>query len=122
MRKTGLSYVKMKIYNKEQSKFEEINLLVDSGSVYTWIYENTLKNLGIVPIGSRVFKTIEGRDIKRRIGEAVLEYEGEKRTNVVVFGNKNDAEVLGVVALENFGLEMDPITKKLKKAETLFAI
>jgi predicted aspartyl protease len=32
----------------------------------------------------------------------------------VVFAEKGDAEVLGVTALETLGLEVDPVTGKLK--------
>jgi predicted aspartyl protease len=51
-----------------------------------------------------------------------MEHMNEKATRMVVFADKGDAQVLGVDALEGLGLEVDPITKQLKKAEALLAL
>jgi predicted aspartyl protease len=40
----------------------------------------------------------------------------------VVFGIDKDAGVLGVHALEGLGLEVDPITKELKKVDAILAV
>lgn len=45
-----------------------------------------------------------------------------RATTIVVFGLEGDAEVLGVYTLEGLRLEVDPITKRLKRAEVLLAI
>lgn len=118
----GLSHATIRVFNKGRSKSKEVSLLVDTGSVYTWINGDALKDLQIIPTGSRKFKTIEGRIIKREIGEAVVEYDKERVTTVVVFGFKEDGEVIGVHALEGLGLEVDPTTKELRKVEAILAI
>jgi len=41
---------------------------------------------------------------------------------MVVFITEKDVEVLGVDALEGLGLEVDPTTKQLIKAEALLAL
>ena len=46
---------------------------------------------------------------------------GEKATRLVVFGEENDAQVLGTEALEGLGFEVDPTTKHLKKVEAFIA-
>lgn len=51
-----------------------------------------------------------------------MEYDGKRATTVVVFGVKKDVEVLGLHALEGLALEVDPITKKLKRAEAILAV
>ena len=81
-----------------------------------------LEKLGVKPMGRRGFRTIEGRIIERYIGEAVIECLGEKATCIVVFAEEDDVEVLGVTALENLALELDSITKQLKKAEAVLAL
>jgi len=58
----------------------------------------------------------------RNVGEAVIECLGERATSIVVFAEKDDVEVMGVVALESLALEVDPITKQLKKSESLLAL
>jgi hypothetical protein len=46
----------------------------------------------------------------------------EKATRMVVFAEKDDPEILGIDALEGPRLEVDPITKQLRKAEALLAL
>ena len=52
------------------SKLVELEILVDTGSTYTWIRSERLKEIGIRPMDKRRFKTIEGKIIEREIGEA----------------------------------------------------
>lgn len=99
-----------------------MELLVDTGSTYTWIPKKILKKLGLKPKTVRRLKTIDGKLLNRSIGEAVISYMGEQATRMVVFAEEKDAKVLGVDALEGLGLEVDPITKQLKKTEALLAI
>ena len=38
----------------------------------------------------------------------------------VVFGEKSDVPVIGITTLEILGLEIDPLTRRLKPTEYLF--
>ncbi|MCP8315744.1 MAG: retroviral-like aspartic protease family protein [archaeon] len=104
------------------SKSEQVELLVDTGSTYTWVSNAMLKRLNVEAKTARKFKTIDGRLLERRVGEVIIECMREKATRMVVFAEKGDAEVLGVDALEGLGLEVDPITRQLRKAEALLAL
>jgi len=106
----------------EVSKQLDLELLVDTGSTYTWIRRSRLDRLDFKPMVKWKFKTIEGRIIERDIGEAIVECLGEKVTSIVAFGEESDAEVLGVYALEGLRLEVDPISRGLKKSEALLAL
>ncbi|MGC8998901.1 MAG: hypothetical protein ACP5JW_05855 [Candidatus Bathyarchaeia archaeon] len=99
-----------------------MRLLVDTGSAYSWVKKSRLEELGIKPMTRWRFKTIDGKIIEREIGEAIIECLNERATRIVVFANESDAEVLGVDALEGLRLELDPVTKVLKKVEALFAL
>lgn len=118
----GHTLAKVTLRNPDVSKTEQIELLVDTGSTYTWVSSALLKKLGVEEKTMRRFKTINGRMLDRKVGEIIIEYLDEKATRMVVFAEKGDAEVLGVDALEGLGLEVDPITKQLKKAEALLAL
>ena len=113
---------KVMLHSPDMSRSEQIELLVDTGSTYTWVSNVTLERLNVKAKTTRKFKTIDGRLLERKIGEVIMEYMNEKATRMVVFADKGDAEVLGVDALEGLGLEVDPITKQLKKAEALLAL
>jgi len=118
----GHTRAKVTLYSPDISKSEQIELLVDTGSTYTWVSGIVLKRLNIEAKTARRFKTIDGRLLERKVGEAIIEYMNEKATRMVVFADRGDAEVLGVDALEGLGLEVDPITKQLRKAEALLAL
>ncbi|WP_252900964.1 hypothetical protein [Vulcanisaeta sp. JCM 14467] len=68
------------------------------------------------------FRTIEGRVIERDIGEVIIESMGERATTIVVFAQEGDAEVLGAYSLEGLRLEVDPVTRQLKKVKALLAL
>jgi len=110
------------LHSPDMSKSEQIELLVDTGSTYTWVSSVVLEKLNVEAKTARKFKTMDGRLLERKVGEVLIEYLNEKATRMVVFADKGDAEVLGVDALEGLGLEVDPITKQLRKAEALLAL
>ena len=118
----GHTHANVKVYNRDLSRFMEVELLVDTGSTYTWISEGILGDLEIKPKRGRTFRAIDGRLLKRDVGEAVVECMDEQATTVVVFARKGDVEVLGVHTLEGLGLEVNPITKQLRKAEAVLAV
>ena len=118
----GHTTAKVTLHSPDMSTSEQIDLLVDTGSTYTWVSMDVLKRLNVEAKIDRKFKTIDGRLLERKVGEVLIEYMNEKATRMVVFADKGDAEVLGVDALEGLGLEVDPITKQLKKAEALLAL
>ena len=53
------------------------------------------------------------------MGEVGIELIGRRRMITVIFGETDDTTVLGVTALESFGLEVDPVRGTLKEAELL---
>jgi len=107
---------------QDGTKCVETELIVDTGITYTWIRRERLEAIGVKPSKARKFRTIEGRTIEREVGEAVIECLGERAMSIVVFAERDDVEVMGVVALESLALEVDPVTQQLKKAESLLAL
>ncbi|BDR91082.1 hypothetical protein [Vulcanisaeta souniana] len=47
---------------------------------------------------------------------------GERATTIVIFAEENDTEVLGIYSPEGLRLEVDPVTKQLKKIEALLTV
>jgi predicted aspartyl protease len=119
----GHTTAAVKICNPQDgTKCVETELIVDTGSTYTWIKRERLEAIGVKPSKARKFRSMEGRTIEREVGEAVIECLGERAMSIVVFAERDDAEVMGVVALESLALEVDPVTRQLKKAESLLAL
>jgi len=110
----GITKVKILIKNPETGVSRDVELIVDTGSVFTWINKDTLTSIGIKPRRVRQFKTIDGRMVMRSVGLITIKYEDYEGDVEVVFGESSDAEVLGVTALETLGLDVDPVSGKLK--------
>jgi len=112
--------VKIKVRNIQKPKEEaELELLADTGAIYTIIQRKNLQTLNIEPRGKRRFKTADGRIIEREVGLAEVEIQGQSTHSVIVFGEPKDTQVLGVTTLEELGLQVDPVTGELKPLELL---
>lgn len=109
--------VRLKVKNpRDPSKVFEGEFLVDSGATYTVVPEAQLKKLGIKPQGEETLFLADGTSIKRKVGNALYEYNGNERAAPVLFGEKDDSLLLGTLTLEALGLTLDPLKRKLYKA------
>jgi clan AA aspartic protease len=120
MRKMGCVKVKVEIRNIHKPELEdEMELLADTGAIYTIVNREKLHKLEIKPRGKRRFKTADGRVIEREVGAAEIEVKGQSVYSVVILGEESDTEVLGVTSLEELGLQVDSTTGELKPLELL---
>ena len=115
----GETYVEVKLRanDKEVTK----KLLVDTGSIYSWINTETLQSLEVKPTDKYRFETIEGRRVIREISIVEVECLGRRAPTVVVFAKSRDSEVLGLHALEGLMLEVDPVRGELRKVTAIRA-
>ena len=110
----GLTKVKVFVKNPETDVGREVELVVDTRSVSTWINRRVLEEIGVKPRRVRLFKTIDGRVVSKEVGVVTIAYEGYEGDVEVVFAEEGDAMVMGVTTLETLGLEVDPVTGKLR--------
>ena len=89
---------------------------VDTGALYSFAPEDRLRAIGIVPKFTRDFVFADGKTDRRLVGEAAFSIGGldETITCLVVFGPPSSLLLLGATALENFGVQPDPTTQKLR--------
>lgn len=112
----GITHATITLIGETES---DVDLIVDTGSILTWVNSGTLERIGVKPRWEKEFRTIEGRTIKRKTGLVAIRHDGTEGGIEVVFGERNDAEVLGVTALEGLGIEVDPVTRELKRTSLL---
>jgi predicted aspartyl protease len=95
--------------------FEE-DFWVDTGALYTFVPEDRLQQIGIEPLHSRELVLADGRRELRLLGEARMTVTdlGETLTCPVIFGPPDSLYLLGATALENFGVDADPVARRLK--------
>ena len=97
-----------------------LNLLVDTGATFTVISSQDLERLGIKPRVKRRLRIADGRIVERDEATILAEIMDKMDEVPVVFGEKDDAPVIGITTLEILGFEVDPITRRLKPSEYLF--
>ncbi len=116
----GFTYVEVTVYNPaDLSKWRKVELLVDSGVLFTAIPRDLLEGLGLRAVARRKLRVFGGDIIEREMSGAVVEYEGKRAVVPVIFGDPEDISVLGATALESLGYQLDPVTKELKPIELL---
>jgi predicted aspartyl protease len=115
----GFVKVRVGLYNPLQpEKVIEVDAIADTGAIYSIVRRDLLEKLGIKPLRRRRFRAFGGY-VERDVGEVGMVLFGERRIVPVVFGEEGDAGVIGVTALEIFGLEVDVVRGALKEAELL---
>jgi predicted aspartyl protease len=92
------------------------NILVDTGSEYTWAPRSVLESLGITPQRKQGFRLADGRRIDRDIGYALVHAAGCEAPDLVVLAEPGDLVLLGAHSLEGLNLKVDPVRKELVPA------
>jgi predicted aspartyl protease len=113
----GMFQVHVRVANpRDRTRSFDEQFWVDTGALYTFIPEDHLQQLGIVPLRTRELILADGRHDRRLLGEAILTIPqlDESLTCPVVFGPPGSLYLLGATALENFGVQADPTTQQLK--------
>jgi clan AA aspartic protease len=112
----GMFKKKVKVYNpKDNSKYFEEEFWIDTGALYSFVPEDFLEKIDFEPSETRAMVFADGRIGRCPFGYCNFKIEGFEAVNTcpVVSGTKGSMFLLGATALENFGLEADPVNKKL---------
>ncbi len=92
------------------------DVMVDTGSEYTWIPRMLLESLGLAPKRTVAFVTADGRRIEREICFANVHVGGTSAPDIVVFAEPDDMMLLGAHSLEGLNLRIDLVGKRLVSA------
>jgi aspartyl protease family protein len=110
----GLTYVNVTIASPTNLKRQRRRkLLADSGALYTIVPKEILKAIGVKPYGAETFTLADGSTIRREVGNAFLQIDGRQAPSPIIFGEKGDGSLLGVIALESLGFTINPRTGRL---------
>ncbi len=105
--------VPIEIGSLDQSPFERIEALVDTGDTYTVVPRNVLERLGITLQLRRRFRITDGRVIGLDFAWVVIRAEGQTAYTLWIFGEAGMDAPLGAVTLEELGLGVDPVNQRL---------
>lgn len=112
----GVTYVAVSVSNlaKDAAPFED-QFLVDTGAVDCLAPRDKLVAAGIHPEGKKIYELADGKPIELEYGFARVSFLGNETVAQVIFGPEGVEPLLGVVALENTGLLVDPVSQSLKR-------
>ena len=89
--------------------------LVDTGAVDCVAPASKLKAIGVKIEGKMTYELADGTPREMEFGFARVSFMGSETVAQVVFGPENCEPILGVVALENTGIAVDPRSRKLHR-------
>lgn len=92
------------------------NVMVDTGSEYTWVARAELEALGLTAERTARFSTANGRVLERWVAFANVHAGDTSAPDIVVFAEPGDMTLLGARALEGLNLRVDVVTKELVPA------
>ncbi len=111
----GVTYVAAKISNprRPDDVAIELELLVDTGAIYSVVPASILETLGVTRRNPRTFTLADGTHRTYDVGEAFFELGDDAGTSQVVFGPEGVTPLLGAFTLESLGLMVNPVTREL---------
>jgi clan AA aspartic protease len=114
----GYVLVDVIIKNPFTGKSISVKALVDTGATLTVIPRKIANELGLPMIGKSIVQTARGvRELEACFG--VVEIMGEETPARILVSDEVDTVLIGITVLEQLGLEVDPVTGKLKKTKLL---
>ena len=94
-----------------------IDALVDTGSTFTSVPAEVLRNLGVEPRRQVRLRLADGRSHMQDMGHMTVELDGIEGPTYVVFGAESSPPAIGAVTLEGFLLGIDPVGQRLVPVE-----
>ena len=101
------------------ARSEAIGALADAGATLTVIPREILHRLGVQKLRRVSLVLADGRRAERDVGDATVAVNGESVPCRVVFGESGDAILLGLTVLEQLGLAVDPVQRRLVPTDFL---
>ena len=118
----GLTYVRIELAKDAASPSQSVEVLVDTGATFTMIPRTILESLGVLPVRRRTIRLGDGRTMVRTLGPAYVRCEGRETATWVLFGEPDDAAVLGALTLEELSLQIDPESNQLRDNGTALMV
>lgn len=119
----GLTFTHALVSNPRRARAPELDveLLVDTGAIYSVLPGNVLRRLGIKPMQREQFTLADGTKQIYPIGEAFFRLGERVGTSKVVFAPPGTTPLLGALTLESLGLMVNPVTRELRPMNLILA-
>ena len=109
----GTFRVEIEVGDPEGSRFESIEALVDTGATNTALPAPLLSSLGVTPYTRTGLELADGRAIELEVGRTWVRVDGQQEFTQVVFSAADAEPILGAITLEEMGLAVGPVSRRL---------
>ncbi len=92
---------------------EAVDAWVDTGSTYSWLPRDVFGRLHIEPSEEREFILANGTRERRRVAQVRISLGGPGFYTYCAVAEEGEELLLGAVALEEAGLAVDPVNRRL---------
>ena len=114
----GETHVMVTVRNPiDRQRCLEGRFLVDTGAGDSLVPRRWLEQIGIEPRGCRTYRLADGNEVEFEIAFAELEFMEDVAPARVIVGDDEAEPLLGVIALEQAGVVVDPEGEKLRRRE-----
>lgn len=103
----------IEVFSVEGSRSVTVDALVDTGSTYTHLPADLLRDLGAMPSRRIQFELADGSVIEDEIGEVRIRLQGIELKTIVVFAAADEPARLGAYTLTGALLVVDPVKQQL---------
>lgn len=107
------------VISADGSRSQIVDATVDTGSTYTCLPANLLRELGIVPYRRIRSELADGSIVEDPVGEVVVRVEGVEINTIVIFADEGAPALLGAYTLEGALLAVDPVRQRLASTHAL---
>ena len=109
----GTVTLTIEVGDLQGEQFEPIEVMVDTGSTFTAVPGNLLRRLGVPVQRTAQSELADGSLTPVEVGKTMIRLEGQQFTTPVIFGEEGEPNLLGVMALEEALLAVDPVGRRL---------
>jgi len=89
--------------------------LVDTGATDCLVYRKHLEAIGLKPRGKRTHELADGTELVMDVTSAEVEFMGDFAAATIIMSDDDVEPILGVTPLESIGIEVDPVSQRLKR-------
>lgn len=117
----GQFRVELKLLGRDGGPARTVEALVDTGAAYTVVPRAMLESLGCRPVRTQRVVLADGRIEEWAVTQIDVECEGRRATTPVLMGPDGGPILLGATTLEELGLGIDPLNRRLAPVDLYLA-
>jgi clan AA aspartic protease len=109
----GQFLVDLTLHARNDGPSRTIEALVDTGAAYTVVPRGVLESLGCRPVRTQRVVLADGRIEEWSVTQIDVECEARRTTTPILMGPAGGPVLLGATTLEELGLGIDPLNRRL---------